>query len=410
MSGGTQHRVDQLSADERGRVADLGDAAVVVRADDGSSSAAPPIVVTNVVPFVRPQREAGPVPDAERVSADLARRPAPRRADEGRSLFGVFLLLSLAAHGGFYFLFQRQPVPMASIGLEAISVEIVLGANMPAGLAVTPGVNEAQNAPADDPDPVPTDNQTATAEVEKAKEAKPVEDVRPARPDARVAEIKPDQPAVTVAETPPERLEPQQQVAALQAEEMPSTLQPELAVTPETPVEVSAIDPVKPEAVPPDIKPEVPPAPTREPKAKTERELRPKKDREPKAKQERPGPRTRTASTTPEGTGPRSSAASGVGPGRSQTDTNYRGLVAAHLARHKRYPEEARSRGDQGTATVSFSLDGGGRVTRVALGRGTGFASLDQEVQAMVRRASPFPSPPDGRGMSFTVPVSFRVQ
>jgi protein TonB len=409
MSGGNQHRVDLLSADERGRVADLRD--VVARADDASSSAAPAIVVTNVVPFVRPQREADPVPDAERVSADLARRPAPQRMGDGRRLFAVFLLLSLAAHGGLYFLFQRQPVPMASIGLEAISVEIVLGANMPAGLAVTPGLNEAQNTPADDPDPVPTDNQTATAEVEKAKEAKPVEDARPARPDARVAEIRPEQPAVTVAETPPERVEPQQQVAALQAEEMPSTLQPEVAVAPEKPAEVSAIEPVKPATVPPEIKPEVaPPVETREPKAKTERELRPKKDRQPKAKQERPGPRTRTASTTPEATGPRSSAASGVGPGRSQTDTNYRGLVAAHLARHKRYPEEARSRGDQGTATVSFSLDGGGRVTRVALGRGTGFASLDQEVQAMVRRASPFPAPPDGRGMSFTVPVSFRVQ
>ena len=42
--------------------------------------------------------------------------------------------------------------------------------------------------------------------------------------------------------------------------------------------------------------------------------------------------------------------------------------------------------------------------------RGTGFASLDQEVQGMVRRASPFPAPPNGRGMSFTVPVSFRIQ
>ena len=84
--------------------------------------------------------------------------------------------------------------------------------------------------------------------------------------------------------------------------------------------------------------------------------------------------------------------------------------MAAHLARHKRFPPEARSRGDQGTATISFALDGGGRVTRVSLVRGTGFAALDQEVQGMVHRASPFPAPPDGRGMSFTVPVSFRIQ
>jgi protein TonB len=84
--------------------------------------------------------------------------------------------------------------------------------------------------------------------------------------------------------------------------------------------------------------------------------------------------------------------------------------VSAHLARHKRFPPEARSRDEQGSATVSFALDGTGRVTRVALQRGTGVASLDQEATAMVRRASPFPAPPNGRAMSFTVPVSFRIQ
>jgi periplasmic protein TonB len=398
MRSGNPHRLDLLHANGHDPVAVLRD--VVARPDDDSSPA-------NVVPFVRPRREA----DTERISADPASRPVPQRAAEGRRLFVALLVLSLLAHGGLYFLFERQPEPMASIGLEAISVEIVLGANMPAGLAVTPGQNEVQNAPPDSPDPIPTDNQTATAQVEDAKEAKPVADVRPARSDARVVEIKPERTAVTVAETPPERTAPQQQqIAAVPAEEISDPRQPELAVASDKPAEVSTIEPVKPEAAAPEIQPEVPPTsvPKREPKAKTE--AKPKQDREPKVKQERPGPRTRTASTEPEGTGPRSSAASGVGLGRSQTDTNYRGLVAAHLARHKRYPEDARSRGDQGTATVSFSLDGSGRVTRVTLGRGTGFASLDQEVQAMVRRASPFPPPPDGRGMSFTAPVSFRVQ
>ena len=49
--------------------------------------------------------------------------------------------------------------------------------------------------------------------------------------------------------------------------------------------------------------------------------------------------------------------------GAPDRDTNYPGLVSAHLRRHKQYPSDARSRGDQGTATVTFSLDGGGRVT-----------------------------------------------
>jgi TonB family protein len=134
-----------------------------------------------------------------------------------------------------------------------------------------------------------------------------------------------------------------------------------------------------------------------------------KRKREKKRK-ERAGPKQQAASGEPNSTGPRAIAASGVGPGRSQADSNYRGLVSAHLARHKRFPPEARSGGQQGRATVSFALDGGGRVTRVSLVRASGVASLDQEATAMVRRASPFPAPPNVRGMSFTVPVDFRIQ
>ena len=40
----------------------------------------------------------------------------------------------------------------------------------------------------------------------------------------------------------------------------------------------------------------------------------------------------------------------------------------------------------------------------------TGIASLDQESQAMVRRASPFPPPPGGRSVSITAPVSFHLR
>ena len=105
-----------------------------------------------------------------------------------------------------------------------------------------------------------------------------------------------------------------------------------------------------------------------------------------------------------------SAAASGVGRGRSDADTNYRGLVAAHLARHKQFPADARGRGEQGSALVMFSLDGGGAVSSVRLMRGSGVASIDAETQAMVRRASPFPAPPSGRPMTFTVPVRFYLQ
>jgi protein TonB len=90
-------------------------------------------------------------------------------------------------------------------------------------------------------------------------------------------------------------------------------------------------------------------------------------------------------------------------------DANYQGLVAARLARFKRFPPEARRRREQGSALVSFTIDGTGRATSIRLLRGTGFAALDEEVQAMVTRASPFPPPPRGANMSFSAPVSFRL-
>ena len=86
---------------------------------------------------------------------------------------------------------------------------------------------------------------------------------------------------------------------------------------------------------------------------------------------------------------------------------NYSGLVSAHLQKYKRYPADAEARGDKGRATVSFSLDGNGRVTSVRLARSSGVSSLDQEVQAMVRRASPFPAPPDGRSQSFLQSIGY---
>jgi TonB family protein len=48
-------------------------------------------------------------------------------------------------------------------------------------------------------------------------------------------------------------------------------------------------------------------------------------------------------------------------------------------------------------------------VTSSRLVPGSGIASIDPEVQAMVLRSSPFPPPPSGRAQSFTVPVSFRL-
>jgi protein TonB len=117
-----------------------------------------------------------------------------------------------------------------------------------------------------------------------------------------------------------------------------------------------------------------------------------------------PGPEQKAeAGAKPKGSSAAARAQTNAGP-------NYYGLIAAHLARYKQFPADARNNHSQGVATVSFSIDGAGHVTPIRLARATGVASLDHEAQAMPRRASPFPTPPGGQAMSFTVPVSFVIR
>jgi protein TonB len=102
--------------------------------------------------------------------------------------------------------------------------------------------------------------------------------------------------------------------------------------------------------------------------------------------------------------GPSSSA------GAAQT-ASYRALALAHLARFKRYPNDARDRNVVGVAVVRFTLSPHGEVVAVALARSSGAASLDEATLAMVRRASPFPPMTDGAsGMSITAGVDYNLR
>ena len=66
----------------------------------------------------------------------------------------------------------------------------------------------------------------------------------------------------------------------------------------------------------------------------------------------------------------------------------------AHIERHKRYPEEARTRREQGVAQVFFSIDRQGRIIESRVVKPSGFSALDEEALAMLQRADPFPAPP----------------
>ena len=65
----------------------------------------------------------------------------------------------------------------------------------------------------------------------------------------------------------------------------------------------------------------------------------------------------------------------------------YRSMLSAWLESHKRYPDSARSRGEEGRAVLRFRVDRSGRVLNYAVVSSTGYADLDASIDAMMRGA-----------------------
>ncbi|MEA2871719.1 MAG: periplasmic protein TonB [Hyphomicrobiales bacterium] len=381
----------------RDRVDDLG-AIVPARPEHPQPANDTSAYPGNVVPFMRPGGErAAPAVALPAGTARLARADLTRE----RARLAAFAAVSVAVHAGLFVAFWREPPPLASIGVEVISVEIVVGATAPAGVAVTPGEQQVNSAAAPDTEATDTDKaeEKATAQPQTVEVAR--EETAPEqKTEQKAHDAKPVEPKFEIAAAPQEPAQAEQKPAVSMVEApAPDTATAKPQETLPSPTEVTLLP--QPEEKPVEKKPEANPVQAAPPK--------PVKDAKPAKEQRRIAAPTRENSSREAKASTPSTAANNVGVGRSDNSSNYPGLVSAHLRRHQQYPSDARSRGDQGTATVSFGLDGGGRVTSARLVSGSGIASIDQEVQAMVRRASPFPAPPDGRPRSFAVPVAFRL-
>jgi protein TonB len=88
-------------------------------------------------------------------------------------------------------------------------------------------------------------------------------------------------------------------------------------------------------------------------------------------------------------------------------------LIVAHLNRNKNYPSGARSRHEEGTVLLSFTLDRNGHLVSGRVVRGSGFAELDAEALAMLHRAQPFPRPSaevSGSTFPFTAPMRYYLR
>jgi TonB family protein len=107
---------------------------------------------------------------------------------------------------------------------------------------------------------------------------------------------------------------------------------------------------------------------------------------------EPPAPRTPAVKPSPEPVQrrpekPHLSPPSAVSPG-------YRALLGTWLENHKRYPDSARQRGEEGRAVLHFAVDRSGRVVDFAIAQSSGYSDLDASVEDMMRGAvlPPFPA------------------
>lgn len=84
--------------------------------------------------------------------------------------------------------------------------------------------------------------------------------------------------------------------------------------------------------------------------------------------------------------------------------------LLTHLEQHKRYPGAAQRRRQEDVVYLRFTMDRSGNVLQWNIWRSRGYALLDEEVDALIKRAAPLPPPPpemDGSTIEMVVPVEF---
>ncbi|WP_332683381.1 energy transducer TonB family protein [Bosea sp. (in: a-proteobacteria)] len=277
---------------------------------------------------------------------------APQRRGLAALRWATAALAVASVHGG-----------LAWVALHWRPAEAAAGAPEPAVMIELAAVSIAPEAPPEEL-PVAPEKVEPEVEPEPVKETPPEPEPPPPEPEPEPTPI--EQPEIELPPLPP--------IPQLDAVLLP----------PPKPKEVEKKPPPKPKVV--------------------EKKQRPKRK-----VVERERPKAREAAA-PEASTPRAAAPAatqGAAARPSVSTAAWRGMLIAHLNRHKRFPPGARP----GTVQVAFAIDRGGRVLSARVTSSSGDPALDSEATSMIRRASPVPAPPDGVGgggaISLSVPVRF---
>ena len=194
-----------------------------------------------------------------------------------------------------------------------------------------------------------------------------------------------------------------------------------VAVAPDTtpnelppgPQQAEAEPAIEPDPVKPVEKLELPPEPKAElPMADKPPPVPPLKPKEEKPKEQHAS--LSSAPSTAENTAERAAApAPGASSRNPYAVPNWKSRLVAALERSKRYPTEARARGEQGVAQLAFSIDRHGGVHNARIAHSSGSELLDRETLALLQRAQPLPPPPPelaGAEIAIVVPIRYNIR
>lgn len=306
--------------------------------------------------------------------------------------WGIAGLVALSLHASILWATQRTDESEGHTDLpEAVIIELA-----PPSAAQEPIEEVAAEVPEAVPVPAEPEPEPIQEEITEAPEPTPQPEPAP--------EPEPVQEEIT--EEPEPEPVPQPQEASAPAETA-TPAEPEIADL-ATPAENIPL-PIPRPALGPITRPE----PVKRVAEKPAQAVKPVRKKE----AQKAPPAAKTASARAEQARPKPSAAAAAPSLRRQapavSPARWQSKLVAYLNRHKRYPRAARSRKEEGTAQLAFTIDASGNVLSARIARSSGSPELDGEVLAMIRRASPLPAPPEAIArsrMDLSVPISFKLR